>query len=86
MSKYKPIACGLHEYYQLAVMKHASLDLVWMDDAGRKQSGRGRSKDVYTHAKAEYLLAEFDGLGEVSIRLDRIKEARWADTGISLVG
>jgi transcriptional antiterminator Rof (Rho-off) len=86
MSRYEPIACGLHEYYQLAVVKQALLDLAWEDDAGRMQRGRARPKDVYTHAKAEYLLAEFTDLGEVAIRLDRIKEARWANTGISLVG
>lgn len=86
MSEYKPIACALHEQYQLAVMKKASLDLVWDDESGEERRDRVRPKDVYTREKAEYLLVDIENIGAIEIRLDRIRIARWAEDGKSLGG
>ncbi|MEN8177897.1 MAG: hypothetical protein ABFS39_04690 [Pseudomonadota bacterium] len=86
MSAYKPIACALHEHYQLAVMKKMLIDMVWSDAAGERRVDRIRPLDVYTKAKAEYLLGEIENLGEIEIRLDLINEARWVSNGNLLGG
>lgn len=86
MSEYKLIACALHEHYQLAVMKKVLLDLVWDDKSGGERRDRVQPKDVYTHEKAEYLLVDVENIGEIEIRLDRIREARWVENGKSLGG
>ena len=86
MSEYKPIACALHEQYQFAVMKQVSLDLVWDGESGGERRDRVRPKDVYTREKAEYLLIDVEHVGEIEIRLDRIREARWVENGKLLGG
>ncbi|MEN8132282.1 MAG: transcriptional antiterminator, Rof [Pseudomonadota bacterium] len=84
MSDYKPIACALHEHYQFAVMQQVWLKLSWINDAGVERKGRVKPKDVYTRDQAEYLLAESEEFGEIEIRLDAIRQARWAHNGKSL--
>jgi Rho-binding antiterminator len=82
--RYEPIACGLHENYQFAVIKRAALDLSWLADDGSVQQGRLLPLDVYTREGAEYLSAR-TGDGELLvIRLDRITRALWAADGRSL--
>lgn len=76
-----PIACALHEHFQLAVMKKMSLDIVWVDDSGLNRMDRIRPIDVYTKQNAEYLRGDINNLGEVEIRLDFINEARWVSNG-----
>ena len=80
LNNYNPIDCALHEHYQLAVIKRASLDLVWID-AGGMHKDRVLAKDVSTHSQAEYLSVHSKTAGEFEIRLDFIREARWAIDG-----
>ncbi|MCG7902227.1 hypothetical protein A3195_08060 [Candidatus Thiodiazotropha endoloripes] len=69
---YQPIACGLHESYQYAVMSRTRLDLTWRDDAGQIHQARVLPIDVVTRNKAEYLIVR-DPSGEaLTVRLDRI--------------
>jgi transcriptional antiterminator Rof (Rho-off) len=86
LSRYKIIPCAVHEYYQLAVLKRLPLDLVWSDAAGEINRARLDPVDVYTKDRAEFLRGHSKGLGEVVIRLDHIREARWAFNGRLLGG
>ncbi|MCU7843441.1 MAG: transcriptional antiterminator, Rof [Candidatus Thiodiazotropha sp. (ex Monitilora ramsayi)] len=78
---YRPIACGLHETYQLAVIRQMEIDLVWRTDGGQRLEARVRADDVFTESQAEYLrVATRTGEKHV-IRLDNIESAHWAETG-----
>jgi len=81
---YTPIACGLHENYQFAVMRRAQLDLAWRTEAGLMQRARVLPLDVFTKTGAEYLRARIRSGEETLIRLDRILSAHWAENGASL--
>ncbi len=83
-SPYAPIACGLHENYQFAVMKRALLDLRWRDSDDCIREVRVMPRDVFTREGAEYLQAEDKNGMLYTIRLDRIDAARWARDGVSL--
>lgn len=81
---YRPIACGLHELYQLAVIRRAPLQLRWQTGAGETRSARLLALDVYTRDGAEYLSGETAGGERCVIRLDLIRQAHWADGGGAL--
>jgi transcriptional antiterminator Rof (Rho-off) len=85
MSDYEPIACGVHEQYQLAVMRGAWLDLEWIDGEGRRSVRRLLPKDVRTRNGAEYLTAEDQAGAGFEIRLDWIKRASWVRDGVSIL-
>ena len=78
---YRPIACGLHELYQLAAMRAAHLDLGWTGVSGERNRARLKVLDVYTRERAEYLSGEASNGERFEIRLDRIAEASWAESG-----
>ncbi len=82
---YTPIACGVHETYQFAVMRRAQLDLAWRTRAGLLQRARVLPLDVFTESNGEYLRAEIRAGEEVVIRLDWIESAQWAENGASLI-
>lgn len=84
MSVYNPIACGLHEQYQYAVMKKRWLNLVWKDELGNRQSAVVLPKDVFTRNKGEYMRVEINHEMEVEIRLDQIQIAHWVENGLPL--
>lgn len=81
---YQPIACGLHEQYQLAAMRGVTLDMAWLDGAGEPMSARLRVLDVATRNGAEFLSIETLTGDRHEIRLDRITRAVWAESGIPL--
>ncbi|MCU7812291.1 MAG: hypothetical protein KZQ77_13795 [Candidatus Thiodiazotropha sp. (ex Notomyrtea botanica)] len=83
---YHPIACGLHETYQLAVMRRAMIDLSWRTEDDCLQKARVLIEDVFTEAQAEYLRVTTQPGNDYVIRLDRIVEARWVETGQPLLG
>ena len=83
---YTPIACGLHETYQLAAIKKLQIDLVWQIEGGNKRKARVRIEDVYTHSQAEYLKVITQAGEALDIRLDQIKSAQWVASGEPLSG
>ncbi len=85
-SPYHPIACGLHETYQLAAIKGVEVDLIWLLEDSSERECRVRVEDVFTRAKAEYLKANTQAGERLEIRLDRIKSASWAASGEPLGG
>jgi transcriptional antiterminator Rof (Rho-off) len=83
---YTPIACGLHEEFQLAAMRGALLDVNWESETGVRLNERLRVLDVFTRDQPEYLSGETTAGARRLIRLDRIHQALWAETGVSLQG
>ena len=81
---YQPIACGLHEQYQLAAMRGTLLDLSWKNESGEPISARLRVLDVATRNGAEFLTAETPAGDRHEIRLDWITRAVWAESSIPL--
>lgn len=81
---YRPIACGLHELYQLAAMRGSLLDMTWREASGAPTTARLRVLDVATRDGAEFLTAETLTGDRHEIRLDRITQAVWAESGAPL--
>jgi transcriptional antiterminator Rof (Rho-off) len=80
-SPYHPVACALHETYQLAAMKKLHIDLTWQAEDAAQQKARIRVEDVYTRSQAEYLRVSTQAGESLEIRLDLIESAFWAATG-----
>lgn len=83
--QYLPIACGLHELYQLAAMRGTRLDISWESERGEQLKARLKVLDVFTREQAEYLSGEAVTGERYEIRLDRIAGASWAETGRPLL-
>lgn len=81
---YQPIACGLHEQYQLAAMRGILLEMSWKNESGESMSARLRVLDVATRNGAEYLSVETIAGDRHEIRLDWITRAVWAESSIPL--
>jgi transcriptional antiterminator Rof (Rho-off) len=79
--EYRPIACGLHDLYQLAAMRGAWLDISWESERGGSLKAQLRIVDVFTRDRAEYLSGETAAGERYQIRLDRIRQALWAESG-----
>lgn len=74
MNDYRPIACALHDEYELAIMHKKVVTLEWRDEQGREHRRRVLPLDIRVRDGAEYLLAKtLDKKEELCIRLDRIK-------------
>jgi transcriptional antiterminator Rof (Rho-off) len=73
MSKsYVPIACALHDQYEIAIMHKRRLNIRWLDDDGELYTGSVLPKDILVTNGEEFLIADSQNNGELSIRLDRI--------------
>ncbi|MGB5261720.1 MAG: transcriptional antiterminator, Rof [Gammaproteobacteria bacterium] len=72
MTDYRPIDCGQHSDYELAIIQQRRLRLSWHDPAGVSHTRTVTPVDVFTHRGEEFMrVREVDGL-EHLIRLDRI--------------
>lgn len=69
---YKPIACGLHSEYELAVMHRVNLRLGWVDIHGQQHIGSLLPLDLCTRKHVEYLVARAHDGRLHEIRLDKI--------------
>lgn len=69
---YTPINCDLHSEYELAIMHHTQLRIVWRDVTGLEHVGTLLPLDLQTAHGEEFLLGQ-DHTGQaVRLRLDRI--------------
>lgn len=75
-STYHPISCALHGEYELAIMRQAQLELVYIDDQQSRQTVTVLPVDLETRQHAEYLLVKTQGDLNLRIRLDHILEMR----------
>jgi transcriptional antiterminator Rof (Rho-off) len=84
--EYRPIACALHEQYQLAALRGEPLQISWVDESQGSMQRVLRVLDVFTRDRAEYLTGVTLTGEEYRIRLDRISRAEWSDGGRALQG
>ena len=84
--EYRPIACVLHDQYQLAAMRGVLLDIWWEAGSEGGMQRRLRVLDVFTRDRAEYLTGVTSTGERYQIRLDWISRAEWADGGRPLEG
>jgi transcriptional antiterminator Rof (Rho-off) len=69
---YKPIACSLHDVYEIAIMQKKHLNIKWTDDSDEQHTVKVLPKDILVKNKEEFLVANTQGNKELCIRLDRI--------------
>ncbi len=72
MTDYRPIDCGLHSEYELAIMQGRRLTLRWREAGGEARRETLLPLDLVTRDGAEYLLAEDSDGRRLEIRLDHI--------------
>lgn len=73
MSKsYIPIACALHDEYEIAIMQKKHLNIKWVDEVGQKHSAYILPIDILVENKEEFLIADSGDNRELKIRMDKI--------------
>ena len=74
MHSYQPIACHIHDTYEIAIMHQTALNLDWRQD-GIQHRETVQPLDLCTRDGAEWLLVRDSKGNTLSIRLDWIREA-----------
>lgn len=69
---YKPIACALHDQYEIAIMQKRHLTIKWLDDSGVSHGGKIFPADILLKDGEEFLVANTEDNKELKIRLDKI--------------
>lgn len=69
---YQPIACALHDRYEIAIMFKKHLKIKWHDDNGEPHLEKVMPIDLPVKNGEEFLLAKRENDQEVCVRLDRI--------------
>jgi transcriptional antiterminator Rof (Rho-off) len=69
---YKPIACSLHDEYEIAIMQKKHLTTTWLDDSGFSHSDKVLPKDILVKDGEEFLIADTRDNKALKIRLDKI--------------
>jgi len=69
---YKPIECGLHSEYELAIMHKSKIQLTWIDENEQQHSESTEPVDLVTKNKQEFLKLYTSNNILLEIRLDKI--------------
>jgi transcriptional antiterminator Rof (Rho-off) len=69
---YKPIACSLHDEYEIAIMQRKCLNIKWSDSSGVKHTEKVLPIDILVKNKEEFLVVETPDHKELCVRLDKI--------------
>lgn len=69
---YEPIACSLHDEYEIAIMHKKHITIKWSGDGGEEYTDKVLPKDILVRDKAEFLVANTRDNRELCIRLDKI--------------
>lgn len=69
---YIPIACSLHDEYEIAIMQKKYLDIKWSDDDGGLHTVKVLPTDILVKDKQEFLIADTQDNTALCIRLDKI--------------
>ena len=73
---YNPIACALHDQYEIAIMQRKVMHIEWRDEQGTMHEADVLPLDIRVSAGEEFLVVRRNGPGEdadrFEIRLDRI--------------
>ncbi len=72
---YKPISCGLHSEYELAIMHRVMLQLVWRDEHDQPHIGKVLPLDLKTSNSQEFLVGQTNDGEMHQIRLDKIEHS-----------
>jgi len=72
MDPYEPVACHLHDLYEIAIMGGQRLQICWHNGKTRRNEAF-RPLDLQTADSAEWLLVENNRGGRLRIRLDWIQ-------------
>ena len=69
---YIPIACSLHDEYEVAIMREKKIELHWRDDDGGRHIEKVLPGDILVKNGQEFLIAYTDDGDKLCLRLDRI--------------
>jgi transcriptional antiterminator Rof (Rho-off) len=69
---YIPIACALHDRYEMAIMQKTRINIAWIDGDGREHEENVVPKDIVVKNSEEFLLFLDSKGDERTIRLDHI--------------
>ena len=69
---YIPIACSLHDEYEIAIMHKKHLAIKWLDEGAALHTAKVLPKDILVKDKQEFLIAITQDNRELCIRLDKI--------------
>jgi transcriptional antiterminator Rof (Rho-off) len=75
MGDYRPIPCGQHSDYELAIMRREWLLITGRSNRGDEQGLRCQPQDLVTRTGEEYLLVRTEAGDTLEFRLDRIESA-----------
>lgn len=69
---YQPIACALHDEYEIAIMHKKCLKIKWSADNADYRMDKVLPKDILIINREEFLVAVDQESKELCIRLDKI--------------
>lgn len=69
---YKPIACSLHDEYEIAIMHKKRISIKWLDDNGAHHTEKVLAKDILVKNKEEFLVVNTQDNKVLCLRLDKI--------------
>ena len=69
---YAPIACALHDEYEIAIMHGKHLTIRWLDGTGAYHTDKILPKDILVKDKEEFLVVDTQDAKALRIRLDMI--------------
>lgn len=72
MTDYTPVDCGLHSSYELAIMQHRQVRLVWLDNTSLLAE-TVLPTDLVTRNGEEFMRITRAGGDSLDIRLDHIR-------------
>ena len=75
---YQPIACALHDKYEIAIMFKTHINIRWQDDKGGEHTEQVLPVDLLVKNGEEFLVAMGVDNQERCIRLDRIELLKWS--------
>lgn len=67
--RYRPVACGIYDMLEAAVVRRSPAVLLYYDHAGKESRYTGRILDVFARGSEEFVKLE----GGEELRLDRIR-------------
>lgn len=70
--RYIPIACALHDEYEIAIMHKKHLNIKWSDDDAELHTAKVLPTDILVKDKQEFLIADTQDDKKLCIRLDKI--------------
>jgi len=74
ITAYIPIACSLHDEYEIAIMRKQYLYIKWFDDNNQKHVEKVLPKDILVKNREEFLVVITQDDTVLQLRLDKITQ------------